>query len=256
LVPALAAGAALIVVAVVVLLLLHPWAPDGSEPTEAALITETPTSTGTPTATYTQAPPTFTPTGTASPSPTAGDTEPQADRVFIVVYYGEDRVSLYAGSGTRNPVRETLDPGTLLKVDAGPEIVDDLRWWPVHADEQWGWVPEWYMGIRRIKPLFDVGDAVEVSNPTGAGNVDLWADDCGSSVVLSRGTALEVVGGPDLHRCGGIENMPMWTLPQWWQVETVTGERGWLADFGIWSGDGSVQVMLVAPHWYVELTEQ
>ena len=257
LVPVLAAGLVVVVVGlgvVLLLLLREPTPAPEPTPTEAAQVTDTPEPT------RTQLPvPTGVPLVTEPPEPTATPTAtltvaPQSERQFIVVYRGADGVSLRGGPGTYHSEVGTLYAGHLLAVDGAPEIrADNTRWWPVHTAEQRGWVIEWIGDTRLVKPYMQVGDGVVVANLMSTGNVNLVDDDCDKLLVLSRGTVLSVIGGPDSTKCDEPGSTISLDGRQWWYVETPEVLRGWIADFSSQDWGEWVKAVLVAPSWYLEL---
>jgi uncharacterized protein YraI len=272
LVPVLAAVLVVVVVGlgvVLLLLLREPAPPPEPTPTETAQATDTPSVTPTLASSPTSVPaPTYMPTATVPPEPTATPTptrtsgpsptptltlEPSLQRQFVVVYRGADGVNVRSGPGTSYPTRETVYAGALLVVDGAPETRGDLRWWPVHAERQRGWVVEWIGDTRLVKPLMEVDDTVVVANPMSTGNVNLWDDNCDNPLVLSRGTVLTVLRGPD-PKCDEPGALITLEGREWWYVETPEGLRGWIADFSSQNWGDWVKAVLVAPQWYVELT--
>ena len=257
--PVLALAAVLVVVVVglgVVLLLLlrEPTPTPEPTPTEAAQATDTlePTRTQLPAPTgvrvVTEPPePTATPTATLTVAP-------QPERQFIVVYRGADGLSLRSGPGTYYSEVGTLYAGDLLAVDGAPEIrADNTRWWPIHTAVQRGWVVEWSGDTRLVKPYMQAGDGVVVANLMSTGNVNLLDDDCNRLLVLSRGTVLSLIGGPDSTKCDEPGSTISLDGRQWWYVEIPEGLRGWIADFSSQDWGEWVKAVLVAPSWYVEL---
>ena len=142
--------------------------------------------------------------------------------------------------------------GALLEVDGAPEQ-GDMWWWPVHTTGQRAWVAEWTGNTRLAKPFMEVGDTVVVANLMSTGNVNLLDDNCNKLLVLSRGTVLTVMGGPDSTKCDEPGDTISLDGREWWYVQTPEGIQGWIADFSSQNWGDWVKAVLVAPQWYVEL---
>jgi hypothetical protein len=237
---------------------------DATDPDPGRLPTPTPTNTPghsvTPTSTSTATPPsmptqTLTPTSTATPTATPTPL-PSSERRFVVVYRGEDGVSLRSGPGTSFEVRAKLEEGTLLELDAGPEMVGGARWWFVHTSSQVGWVAEWYRGVRLIKPVFQVDDEILLVVPTGTESVTVtwWTESCRYSESRMWDPALWVLDGPRPAMCDDPQDASVLTVREWWEVSSPAGYQDWIADLSTWKDDSSVQAVVLAPRWYVELT--
>ncbi len=227
--------------------------PDGTDPDPVRLPTATPTGTPGPVVT-----PTPTATATPSPTPTLTPTAlPSSGRQFIVIYTGEDGVSLHSEPGSSFEVRAKLTEGTLLEFRAGPVTVGDARWWSVYTLEGDGWIAEWEGRDRLIKPFFQVGDMlIALADPRGRAAVNVWSDGFEYVGVLAPGTGLWVTDGPRPTLCEEIEAMEGLDVAdrQCWKVSADDGYEGWIADLGLWWDDNLVDAMAVAPRWYVELT--
>ena len=216
--------------------------------------------------------PTLTPTQTESPEPTqpaATDTpepmitptstitptlppEPSSGKLFKVVYWGADGVTIRSGAGADYSEEGVVYNGALLVVDGGAEIREDVPWWPVHTGGAIGYVAEWVGDTRLIKPFMEIGDAVVVANPMSTGNVALRDENCETLSVLGWGTQLRIVGGPDPHGCDEPGDTIFQEGREWWYVQTETDEKGWVADFSGMEWPGFVKAVLVAPRWYVD----
>ncbi len=228
--------------------------PDATDPDPRHPPVATPTGTPGPVVTPTH-------TSTATPSPTSTPTPtalPSSGRQFIVIYSGEEGVSLHSEPGSSFEVRARLEEGTLLEFRAGPVTDGEMRWWSVYTLEGEGWVAEWEGGNRLIKPFFQVGDSIMLADPTGRDSVTLWSDDCGYAEVLPAGTELWVKDGPRPTLCRDVLEAGGYAVvagTQWWEVDTSTGSGvGWVADLSTWRSVDAVWAMAVAPRWYVELT--
>jgi hypothetical protein len=173
------------------------------------------------------------------------------DMDFEVIYPGQDGLSLREGPSRSRQERATLHAGTELAVLGYPQRGEDrLKWWPVSSPQGDGWVAEATGNWRLIKPLMGPGGVVEVANPTGTGKVYLRDQNCRPITLLSRGTELTIIAGPET-KCDRPGSAIVAQGRRWWYVETSDGTQGWIADF---SEDD--QAMLIAPRWYVEVTDQ
>ena len=187
--------------------------------------------------------------------PTVVDTEAQAGRQFISVGLGEVAIRTSPGA-TGSEEMATVTAGALLGVAGDPVKVEDARWWYVRTTAGMeGWVMEWVGTTRQIKPVFRVGETVQVIRPSG--EADLY-EECkpDRKWSIGAGTALEVIGEP-LSWCSYNDPQYDGMGVEFWQVQRRSdGLQGWVADFAVVDSESWVKPMQIAPSWYVELTAE
>lgn len=134
----------------------------------------------------------------------------------LVLMEGQTGVRNAAGSEAATLTQ--IEEGDIVTVQAGPEQVGGADWYQVETEGGvTGWVDARQFGIARGAAALDAGTERQVITSS----LNLRAEPGTSSDVISglaQGDTVTIVSGPKVD--GELD---------WYQVETVYGESGWLA---------------------------
>ncbi len=130
----------------------------------------------------------------------------------------EGQADVRNAAGSEAATLTEIEEGDIVTVQAGPEQVGGADWYRVETEGGVaGWVDARQFGIARGGAALDPGTERQVITSS----LNLRAEPGTSSEVISglaQGDTVTIVSGPQVE--GELD---------WYQVETVYGESGWLA---------------------------
>jgi uncharacterized protein YgiM (DUF1202 family) len=144
------------------------------------------------------------------------------------------QASVRNAAGSEAATLTELDEGDFVTVQAGPEQVGGADWYQVETDGGvTGWIDSSQFAVAKGGAVLDAGTERQVNTDS----LNLRAEPGTSGEVISglvQGDSVTIVSGPEV-----ADEL------DWYQVETVYGETGWLAGVylgapGSTSGDTAV----------------
>ena len=133
------------------------------------------------------------------------------------------QASVKNAAGSEAATLTEIDEGTTVTVLAGPEPIGGVDWYQVETEGGiTGWIPVDQFGIAKGGAQLAPGTEREIV----ADSLNLRAEAGTTAEVISglvQGDTVTIVSGPDV-----VDDL------DWYQVDTVFGEQGWLA--GVYLG--------------------